>query len=323
MNFTSELETILNTQKLSKNTVKNYISALHSLQDLFKTDSIDFIITPETTIKAIEKEYIKPTIILTKINIIIVLIKSFYLGNKKYEKYDKIYKEYRSKLKDIVDTDYEKHEATETQKEKVITEEENDLIRNTLESKIKHNTKSRLDIINIRNYLIYEFLNTENTRGDFINSKLVLFKPTFKYDSKYNYIVINKKEKSVYYIQNQYKTVKTHKAQTKKLDNELYKYFNKLYNAYQKLNVEGDYAFYQDDLINQMNENNLSKLYSKFGETLINKPISIQVMRTQKSSEDYDKNSEVLENNKKKSQKMGHSQDTHNKIYSKKDLFKK
>ena len=320
MDYSTKLKEYLDTQKeMTANTKRSYISSFNSLQKLFKTDNIDYIKNSKETIKEIEEAYPKPNVISTKINTILLLFKVFYTdSNKEYEKYKKEFLKYRKNIITIIKEGYEAHEATETQKEKAITEEENDKIIQVLKDSIKHSTKSSMDIINIRNYLIYSFINNLHTRGDFITSKLVIFKAKFEYDSNYNYIVINKKDKTIKYVQNNYKTKKTHGQKIHDMDNDLYKWFLKLYNAYRKLELETDYAFYQDNMITPMNPDNLRKIYSKLGNDIIGHKISLQVARVQNASEDYD----IIEAVKEKAEKQGHSIDTHY-IYAKKDIIKK
>jgi len=320
MDYSTKLKEYLDIEKeMTDNTKRNYSSSFNSLQKLFKTNNIDYIKTPKSTIEKIEEFYPKENVISTKINTILLLFKIFYLeSNKEYESYKKEFLEYRKKIITIIKEGYEKHEATETQKEKAITEEENEKIINVLKDRIKHNTKSSMDVINIRNYLIYSFINNLHTRGEFIKSKLVLFKSKFKYDEKINYIVINKKDKTIKYVQNSYKTKKTHGQKLHDIDNDLYKWFLKLYNAYRKLELETEYAFYQDNMITPMNPDNLGKLYSKLGNDIIGHKISLQVARVQNASEDYD----IIEAVKEKAEKHGHSMDTHY-IYAKKDIIKK
>ena len=319
MNYEKEIKEYLDTQTMTINTKKGYISGFNSLQKLFNTTNIEYIKTPETTIKKIEEAYPKENVISTKINTILLLFKIFYTdNNKEYEEYKKKFLEYRKKIITTIKEGYAKHEVTETQKEKAITVEENNKIIQVLKDRIKHATKSSMDVINIRNYLIYSFLNNLHTRGDFITSKLVLFKSKYKYDAEYNYIVINKKDKTIKYIQNNYKTKKTHGQKIHDIDNDLYKWFLKLYNAYRKLELETEYAFYQDNMITAMNPDNLRKIYSKLGNDIIGHNISLQVARVQNASEDYD----IIEAVKEKAEMQGHSLDTHY-IYAKKDIIKK
>jgi len=318
MDYSTKLKEYLDTQEMTINTKKGYISGFNSLQTLFNTDNIDYIRTPKKTIKEIEEAYPKPNVISTKINMILLLFKVFYPdNNKEYEKYKKDFLKYRKQIITTIKEGYETHEATETQKEKAITEEENENIIQVLKDKIKHNTKSSMDVLNIRNYLIYSFINNLHTRGDFITSKLVKFKAKFEYDPEYNYIVIYK-DKTIKYVQNNYKTKKTHGQKIHNIDTDLYKWFLKLYNAYKKLELETDYAFYQDNMITPMNPDNLRKLYSKLGNDIIGHKISLQVARVQNASEDYD----IIEAVKEKAEKQGHSIDTHY-IYAKKDIIKK
>ena len=308
MNYSNKLKEYLDTQKeMTANTKRSYISSFNSLQKLFNTNNIEYIKTPKSTIEKIKEEYPKENVISTKINTILLLFKIFYLeSNEEYEAYKKEFLEYRKKIITIIKDEYAKHEATETQKEKAITEEENQKIIQVLKDRIKHATKSSMDIINIRNYLIYSFINNLHTRGDFITSKLVKFKQKFEYDPEYNYIVIYK-DKTIKYVQNNYKTKKTHGQKIHDIDND-----------YRKLELETDYAFYQDNMITPMNPDNLRKLYSKLGNDIIGHNISLQVARVQNASEDYD----IIEAVKEKAEKQGHSIDTHY-IYAKKNIIKK
>jgi len=317
MNYEKEIKEYLDTQDMSINTIKGYISGFNSLQKLFNTTNIEYIKTPDTTIKKIEEAYPKENVISTKINTILLLFKIFYLDDKDYEKYKKKFIKYRKTIIASIKEGYATHEATETQKEKAITEEENDKIIKVLKDRIKYATKSSMDIINIRNYLIYSFINVLHTRGDFITSKLVKFKTKFKYDPEYNYIVIYK-DKSIKYIQNNYKTKDTYGQKIHSINSDLYKLFLKLYNAYRKLELDTDFAFYQDNMMTPMNPKNLSYLYSKLGLDIIGHKISLQVARVQNASEDYD----IFEAVREKAEKQGHSMDTHY-MYAKKDIIKK
>jgi hypothetical protein len=317
MNYEKEIKEYLDTQDMTINTKKGYISGFNSLQKLFNTTNIDYIKTPDTTIKKIEEAYPKENVMSTKINTILLLFKIFYLDDKEYEKYKKKFLKYRKTIIASIKEDYAKHEATEKQKEKAITEEQNEKIMQVLKDRIKHATKSSMDIINIRNYIIYSFINILHTRGDFITSKLVKFKPKFEYDPEYNYIVIYK-DKTIKYVQNNYKTKDTYGQKTHLITGDLYKWFLKLYNAYRKLELDTDYAFYQDNMITPMNPKNLSYLYSKIGLDVTGHKISLQVARVQNASEDYD----IFEAVREKAEKQGHSMDTHY-MYAKKDIIKK
>ena len=66
MNYEKEMKEYLDTQTMTINTKKGYISGFNSLQKLFNTTNIDYIKTPDTTIKKIEEAYPKENVISTK-----------------------------------------------------------------------------------------------------------------------------------------------------------------------------------------------------------------------------------------------------------------
>ena len=321
MDIIKQFEENLNKQtpKLSNNTIKNYLSSLSNILEVLYTDNLEFIKSPKTTIESLQKYYGNNiNTLISKINILLVLIKIEY-QDKDYPDYYKEYEIFRNKLRGEIKKEYEKHEATETQLNKATSIAEDTIIEKSLLKLVKHSIKTTQDILNLRNYLIYKFLQVKQTRGDFIQSKLILYKPENVYDDSYNYIIINKKDKSLQYIQNQYKTMKKHGQVQHNVDNhQLYKYFIKLYNAYKKLKVEGEWCFYNEDLKDKMNENTLSILYKRFGNKYINRPISIQVMRVESTSKDID-----IEKIESTAKSQGHTMNTALSIYTKKDFKKK
>ncbi len=306
----------LTKKGVSPNTIKNYKSQFNSLLELFNyPDTLHFLTTPEKNIKLIDETYTNPNTKASKINIIMVIIKNFYSGDKKWEDIYKIYEVYRDKIKNELIS--KQGEISEKQKEKMITPEQTSIIKEFLKSQIKKQFKIKQDIIPLRNYILFTLLDDLKTRGDIVNSKLVLYSKKFTNDIKYNFILINKSKKTLKYIQNVYKTSKTYDTQEFTITNELYPYFIKLYNAYKKFDINGGWAFYQDNLEEKMKEDNLSKTYSGFGES-INKKLSIQVNRIADASAPEDK--ESILRIKEKARKQGHSIQMHLDRYFKKDL---
>ena len=306
----------LTKKGVSQNTVKNYKSLFISVLDLFNfPDNLNFLTTPEKNIKLIDESYTNPNTKASKINIIMVIIKTFYFNDKKWEDIYKIYEVYRDKIKNELIS--KQGDISEKQKEKMITPEQTSIIKEFLKSKIKKQFKIKQDIIPLRNYILFTLLNDLKTRGDIVNSKIVLNSKKFTNDIKYNFIIINKSKKTLKYIQNVYKTSKTYDTQEFTITNELYPFFIKLYNAYKKFDITQEWAFYQDNLQEKLNENNLSKIYSSFGES-INKQLSIQVNRIADASAPEDRDS--ILRIKEKAKKQGHSIQMHLDRYFKKDL---
>jgi len=306
----------LTKKGVSPNTVKNYKSQFNSLLELFNfPDTLNFLTTPDKNIKLIDETYTNPNTKASKINIIMVIIKNFYFGDKKWEDIYKKYEVYRDKIKNELIS--KQGDISEKQREKMITPEQTTIIKEFLKSQIKKQFKIKQDIIQLRNYVLFTLLNDLKTRGDIVNSKLVLDNKKFENDIQYNFIVINKSKKTLKYIQNVYKTSKTYDTQQFTITNELYPFFIKLFNAYKKFDINGGWAFYQDNLQEKMNEDNLSKLYSGFGEN-INKKLSIQVNRIADASSPEDR--ESILRIKEKARKQGHSVQLHLDRYFKKDL---
>lgn len=317
MDIIKKFKEEIKKEELKPKTIKNYISDLNTVLDIFDYTS-NFLKTPEETIKTLQKHYPNVKTLATKINIIIMLLKLNYKDDEELQKFNKTYLVFRNQLKNENEEYYKQQIANPKQIEKSITCEENEKIKNVLLSRIKHLTKDRTNITNIRNYLIYMFLDYLNCRGDFINSLLVIENSKNEYDKQYNYIIINKTNKTIKYIQNNYKTNGVYKQLIHDIDNGTYKYFIKLYNGYKKLGIETKYCFNQTDLLNPMNVGNLSTLYKQFGIDILGKVINIQVMRVQKASNDY----EIMQPILNKSKNMSHSIGVHSNVYMKKNICK-
>ena len=308
-------------RKLTDNTIRTYKAGLSKILDLFKLKTLLFIPNVEDTIKKLENEYSNnDNTLIGKINIIMKVIKVMYPDNNTYEDYYNKYKDYREMLNGNIKTQYETYEPTETQIMKHTTIKEDQLIESSLLKLVKRSITIPHDVISLRNAIIFKFLSVQGCRGDFVLSKLVIHKCNNVYDDKTNYIIINKnpKFKNLVFIENEYKTKGKHGQIKHTINNELlYKLFNKLFNAYKKLNVDGGYAFYNEDLKTPMNTNLLSKTYANFGIKYINRPLSIHVLRVEQHS-----NTSDIDELLKISKKQGHAPETAISKYTKRN-FKK
>ena len=82
----------LTKKGLSPNTIKSYKSQFNNLIELFDfPDNLKFLSTPVKNIKVIDETYTNLNTKASKINIIMILIKNFYSGDKKWEDIYKIY----------------------------------------------------------------------------------------------------------------------------------------------------------------------------------------------------------------------------------------
>jgi hypothetical protein len=319
MEIIKKFEEELIKEELKPKTIKNYISDLNTVLDIFDY-TINFLKTPQETIKILKAHYPNVKTLATKINIIIMLLKLNYKDDEELQKCNKEYLVFRNQLKNENEEYYKQKIANPKQIEQAMTHEDIEKIKSVLLSRIKYATKNRVNIINIRNYLFFAFITFLHSRTDFIKSKLVLDKPKNKYDKDTNYIVLNKRELSIKYLQNDYKTAKTYGSKSHDINNETFKLFIKLFNAYKKLGVLGGYAFYQNDLIKPMNSDNASKLFHEICMDILGKSVTIQSLRIAYASSPED--IEAIERINKKSNQMGHNLQTHTGVYMKTNMNK-
>jgi len=292
----------LTNSDLKPTTIKNYMSTYNTLDDLFKNDS-DYLTKPLKTIEKLKKEYTNNKTLVAKFNIIILLLSLNHSSHKQYNHYKQLYQIEYTRIKDTIKEVQEKQEPTEKQLERQISTEQNKQIIDILKKAVKP-IKTIEDLIPLRNLIIYLYQDKQQGRGDYITSHFTYEIPD---NTLYNYFYLDKINKIAYYYQNHHKTDRKLAQQKFTLDNTLYRLFTRLFNAYKKLKFKNQYAFYQDNGNTQMNTDNLSKLYKRLGENTINAPLSIQVMRTQKSSNDIEKLIPLMETARKQEHNLNTS----------------
>jgi hypothetical protein len=311
----------LTKKELSINTIKSYKTQFNSLLELFNyPNDLKFLLKPEQNIKIIDNSTDNINTKASKINIILVLIKNFYGDNKDWMAIYAKYELYRDKLRGNIKEKQSTHEATDKQKELVLSTKEKEEIETQLKDQLTTTIKNKIDLLKLRNYIIYKTLTYLMTRLDIGDAHFGLYKKMGKYAVKYNWVLINKKEKKVMYYQNNFKTAKTEGSNTYTLDPEMYKYYVKYYNALIKLGAPEEhdniYFLYNEDLQNKITLSTLSRVFIKLGLDSISKPLSIRIYRTDVASED----SEAIQKVVSKAKKMNHSVKTHIDYYIKRDL---
>jgi len=309
---------------ISKNTKTNYYSVFTSLLVLFKTDNLKFILNATSTLEILKTKYLNIGTLQTRISNIIYLLKLYYSHIKTFKELLNTYEEFNNLLFKEIKKKYETHSATDRQQEKAVSKDENELIINTLRKRVKNSINTIEDLRNLRNYIIYIFLDHHNFRGDFVKSKFVLYNDKNVYKEDMNYMILDKINKKITYLQQNYKTKETYGSIEHTINNNLYKWFVKLYNFYHnKMKItKNKFLFYSNDAkkpYTVYNENLLSKLYTNIGESIIKKKISYQVSRIQATGEHRD----AIEYLEDKSKGQQHSLATHSNIYYKKDLITK
>jgi len=305
---------------ISEQSIKIYNSQFNSLLKSFKTDKPNFVNNSERVLQILKTEFSNVNTMKLKVNIVLMVLECFFRDNKNYDMNNKIYNDYLTKLITIIKDNNESHIPSETQVNKALDKQENDLIITTLKKNVKHSIQDNEDLEHLKQYIIYLFYEYHPIRADLATSKFILNKDIHKMNDKINNVVLDKENKEVYYYQVDYKTKKKYGENKIKITNELYKYIVKLFNYYNnKLKIKDKYFLYQKDNITPFNTNNLSKFYSNISMQILNRKISLQINRIQQASED----SEEIDRLEEKSKQQNHSMTIHTTTYYKRGLKSK
>ena len=274
LNISSVDDTIKNNFKTGKSQMNKYVA----INAFLKCALSKFLFSKESKIKDAIKHYSEE-------------MKNYQEEYKKDETYNKI--------------------SQEDKEEKWINSKQHDEIFKNLKEKVKYSIKSTEDFNNLRNFIIFFFYGRLATRNDLADSKILIrnnYDSYKKLPKEHNYIIINKKEKKIYYIMNKYKTFKTFGQQIVNIP-DIYQWIIKYYNYLKKLKI-GNWFLYNDTLSDKMTRNRLGVVYSKLGQS-INKKLSTRFNRKELWTKEIDKNKI-----KKLSTVMGHGINTILKHYA-------
>lgn len=224
--------------------------------------------------------------------------KEIVIAQKAYKiEIDKI----KAKIQEHLDTG----EKTDKQKKTWVTEEEIKKIDNYLNEQVPiEKDKDIIDIKSLnklRNLIIFRFYQDIASRNDISNSKLY-YEDEIEVDKlskEWNYIILNKKNKSINYILNNYKTVKKYGSYTEKLGDKLYDLFVRYKEYVEKFNDE--HWLLLNESGSKLSCNFLTTIYANLG-SCINKKLSIRTNRIMKVT-----NTINIEEIKKNAKRMGHT----------------
>ena len=320
MDFKTLLET--KKQNLATSTVKAYISGWNAIRKMFKIPagdlSVDFLKNVESVIDTIRVES-NDNINTLKFKIAVVLEVLKLTDETLYKTEIAKYKEYMDMLRAKVDKINEEHLKTPKQAEKWVSEEEKDIILEYLKSNLsakKIITPEQL--LNYRNYVLYVLQNELGTRNDLAYS-IIMPRPTTEKKVKLlptteNYILLNKKDKSIQYVMNIYKTAKTHGQIVTTINSELYpvldKYMKglKIYVSDVEGVVGGVPLFLNEDCKTRMTANRLGVVFAGLGQLAgLDKKLSTTVLRHQKASANFEAMKKIAADAKT----MGHTVGQH------------
>jgi len=191
-----------------------------------------------------------------------------------------------------------------------LTDSDVKTIEDDLKNKLILPIKSLSDLNHYRDYVIFKLYNVLPTRNDLADSKIIYHSKT-DLSPENNYIILNKKDKSINYELNNYKTYNTYGKKILKIDSKLYDMLDTYKKALDKI-------LHTDNLLNtdtgiKMTRNRLSVYYQKLGE-VVGKKITTTLNRHRAVSNVMD-----VEKIKDLAHTMGHSVNQAVNVYAKKN----
>jgi hypothetical protein len=294
---------------LSIYTINIYISCIKKLLELMNAESVSvFLTNPDEVIKTLEKHYDNYNSRKTKLGAVLsymnLLKKTKALENVKSKYLTKV-EEYNNAIKNKLQT----HEKNDKELESIGTTEDYEKLESKLFDALPKKYNDINDYFKIRDYVIFKLYQALPSRLDFADTRLIYNTDTMDNEDD-NYLVLNKKDKTVKYHLNNYKTSKVYGKKILNIDSNLYnllieykKVLNKFSNSnYLFLNQTGQ----------KMTRNYLSKIYKKIGQQNIGKKITVSGNRHKAVSDLI-----PIEKMRELSNRMGHDITEAVNVYSK------
>ena len=279
-----EVSKLIHDEKptLSDMSVKTYANCIVKIMEFLKSTNLDDLYKePHKVIKVLHDKYDKPNTIKTKIASIIVYLRCIR-NDKNGKEIDiaiDIYSKVIEMLTNDIKLDLSNSEKSTKQKENWVNEDDIKKLDANLLSLISKDIRTAKDLMNLRNYVLFKIYQDNPTRNELADTKLI-YKPTKKADplsDEYNYIILDKKAKTITYQMNQYKTSKNYGQKNVSINKDLYP----LFLCYKKAIdlFTGDSWFLLNDNANsKMTRNRLGVVYSSLGST-INKKLGTSMNR--------------------------------------------
>lgn len=271
-----ELETIFKSMdtkkgKLSSNSIKSYVSKLNRLSILCLNHSFyndKFLMTPKKVINKIDNSNLK-----SKKDYIGAICK--YLSHKKID--ESILKQYHDAMnvyKNETNKSRDKNQATPINVYKSLSMED---IKNKI-SKFKINDE--FDLFDLVIVLFY-FGNTDNfiPRNDLPNFKITYEPYTRKpaMNKLFNYLTIDRKNKPLKLIMNNYKTAPTYGKKEFNISNELKHVLTIYLNQLKK--QPGDYLFVMRDGMTPYTKSGFAYAIERAMKNVLGTPINVDLAR--------------------------------------------
>ena len=261
---------------LSLQSIKTYTNCLTKILEIMGVKDVKILYEkPDIVIDTMKNFYRNPNTLKTKVFGAILAFLSLLKPSKEVIHAQSKYLKLTDTLNEIIKDKLKDDLKNDKKKRNLLTKQERKQIEEHLKSRLIDNPKSYNDYLKLRDYVIFKLYMAIPSRLDFADSK-ILYETDNDESDEYNYIILDKIQKSVQYIMNTYKTVKSYGQKIIDInidnDNELYDLLNDYKKIVDKFN--NNHHFLLNHHGRQMSRNNLSILYKSFGD-IIDKPITV------------------------------------------------
>jgi len=295
------LDVLNNSQSvLSKLSMKTYAGCINKIMQMLDSSDLNILNTkPDLVIKAINDTWQNLNTRKIKYISVVVLLKLLY-DEPNIEKYNKQIEDIISSVKN----ELSKNLKTDKQKKGWIDKDETADLKTTLYKAIPNplKIKTSRDLKAFRDYILFVLYDDLPTRAELANAKII-YKSKKKLSDEYNYIVLDKANETIQYINNRYKTAGTYGQKILDINKELYDDFQLYKEAVNEFNNNGWFLL-NNTATDKITPNRLGVVYKDIGKA-IGKPLSITTNRHIKISELV-----PIQKMKELSDRMGHSINT-------------
>ena len=250
---------------LSLQSIKTYCNCLTKVLEIMKVKDIKFLYEKsDVVIDTMKNFYKNPNTLKSKFGAILSFL-SLLKPSKEVINSRIKYLNETDNLNEIIIKDKQKKQRN------MLTSIERERVEEHLKSQLVDNPKSFNDYIKFRNYIIFKLYMAIPSRLDYTDSKILYSTDNYESD-EYNYIILDKNQKTSQYIMNVYKTFKSYGQKIITIDNELFHLLHDYKKIIDKFHRESYFLLNHHG--RQMSRNNLSIVYKSFGD-IIDKPISV------------------------------------------------
>tara|TARA_R110000868_G_scaffold120915_3_gene320906 strand:- start:99 stop:1052 length:954 start_codon:yes stop_codon:yes gene_type:complete len=258
---------------LSEMSIKTYANCIIKIMEFLKTTSYDDLYKDASkVVKTLHDKYDKSNTIKTKLASLIVYLRCIK-NDKNAKEIDTAINTY-SKVIDMlsnnIKVELSSSEKNNKQKENWLNDDDMKNIDTNLQSLLpKDGIRTAKDLMHLRNLVIFKLYESNPTRNEIADSKII-YKPLKKSEAlndEWNYIILDKKKKTVNYLMNQYKTSKNYGQKNVEIDKELYPLFLTYKKAIDLFTNE-NWFLLNDNANSKMTRNRLGVVYSTLGKSI-------------------------------------------------------